>query len=150
MRMNTLRNEPRPAAVETPVEETKATETAQSEKTSWIIKGISAFLGFIIGNTIARIDMERHAPMTVLVFMLLLLYIGNSYVAENKMKRIARLEASIKVKKNEYTNLCSTTINGTRASQIAPRVSKLGLKPSLTPARKIEINQNAKNNGKRK
>lgn len=150
MKVNMLRNEPRPATPEAPAEVTKATEPVQTEKTSWIIRGFSAFLGFITGNTIARIDMERHAPMTILVFVLLILYIGNSYVAENKMKRIVRLENSIKVMKNKYTNLCSTTTNGTRASQIAPRVYKLGLKPSMMPARKIDINTNAKNNGKRK
>lgn len=148
---NTLRN------VSSKVEEPEAkpevfTEPKEQEvKTSRFSQAIASFFRFISGNKIANEDIERYAPMTILVFLLLLVYIGNSYVADNKMKKISRLEKSIKVKKNEYVSLSSTTIDKTRASQIEPRALKLGLKPSMVPVRKIDIeNQHTKTNGRRK
>lgn len=148
---NTLRNEVLKAEEPEAKPEVFVEPEEQEVKTSRFSRAVASFFRFMSGNKIANEDIERYAPMTILVFLLLLVYIGNSYVADNKMKKITRLEKSIKAKKNEYVNLSSTTIDRTRASQIEPRALKLGLKPSMVPVRKIEIdNQQTKTNGRRK
>jgi hypothetical protein len=66
-----------------------------------------------------------------------LLYISNSYVAEKKIREIAKTNRNIKELKFNYVQMRARLVEQSRPSMLAERLESYGIKPIVEPPNKI-------------
>ncbi len=78
-------------------------------------------------------------PFIFFLFGLAMIYISNSYYAERSIREIYRVGLEIKEMRSEYISTKSDLMLMSKQSQVARTVSKMGLKESVVPPRKIVV-----------
>ena len=66
-----------------------------------------------------------------------LLYISNSYMAEKKIREIAKTNRNIKELKFDYVQMRARLVEQSRPSVLAERLESYGIKPIVEPPNKI-------------
>lgn len=80
----------------------------------------------------------KYLPYILYIFFLLLIYIGNSHLSEKSVRKINRLEAEVEDLRADYTTLKAEYMLSGKQSEVARKVSKMGLEESLEPPNKIK------------
>lgn len=80
-------------------------------------------------------------PRILFVFVLLLLYIGNSHHAEKTVRKINRLETEVEDLRADYTTMKAEYMLSGKQSEVAQKVAPLGLKESLNPPYKLIVKE---------
>ncbi|HMQ00092.1 MAG TPA: FtsL-like putative cell division protein [Cyclobacteriaceae bacterium] len=82
-----------------------------------------------------------YLPKILFVFLLGLLYIGNTHYAEKTIRKINNLQTEVEDLRADYTTLKADLMFASKQSEVAKRVQPLGLKESLKPPKKIKVNK---------
>ena len=83
----------------------------------------------------------KYLPKILFVMTLGLLYISNTHYAEKTVRRINTIQAEVEDLRADYTTLKSDLMFASKQSEVARKVKALGLKESLNPPYKIEIEE---------
>jgi len=83
----------------------------------------------------------QHLPKILFVLALVLMYIGNTHMAERTTRAINKAQSDVEDLRADFTTLKADLMFSTKQSEVARRVKPLGLKESIKPPRKIEVEE---------
>lgn len=83
----------------------------------------------------------QYLPKILFVMALGLIYISNTHYAEKTVRKISSIHAEVEDLRADYTTLKSDLMFASKQSEVARKVKTLGLKESLKPPYKIEIDK---------
>ncbi|TAH24938.1 MAG: hypothetical protein EAZ07_08315 [Cytophagales bacterium] len=81
----------------------------------------------------------QYLPKVLFVSILLIFYIGNAHFAEKKIRQIEKMKVEVEDIRADYTTLKSELMFASKQSEVAKKVSIIGLEESSVPP--IKINQ---------
>ncbi len=99
------------------------------------------FMDLLGGDFLAYTWVRRQVNYVFFLAAIALVYIGNSYYAEDMSRKIDDLNRELKELHYEYISTKSELMQQTKQSTIATRLNKSGLKESVEPVRKIIIRE---------
>lgn len=79
----------------------------------------------------------KQAPFFFFLFILALIYIGNNYVAQSKVKKIDSISKELKDLRDEHISIKSDLMYFTKRSELASRLKSRGIKEATEPPFKI-------------
>lgn len=83
----------------------------------------------------------QYLPKILFVMLLGLLYISNTHYAEKTVRKINSMHSEVEDLRADYTTLKSDLMFASKQSEVARKVQTLGLKESLKPPYKIEVEE---------
>jgi len=83
----------------------------------------------------------QYLPKILFVMALGLIYISNTHYAEKTVRRINYIRAEVEDLRADYTTMKSDLMFASKQSEVARKVKAMGLKESLKPPYKIEIEE---------
>jgi hypothetical protein len=83
----------------------------------------------------------QYLPKILFAMALGLLYISNTHYAEKTVRKISNIQAEVEDLRADYTTLKSDLMFASKQSEVARKVKALGLKESLKPPYKIEVQE---------
>lgn len=83
----------------------------------------------------------QYMPKILFVMALGLLYISNTHYAEKTVRKISNIQAEVEDLRADYTTLKSDLMFASKQSEVARKVKSLGLKESLKPPYKVEVEE---------
>ena len=83
----------------------------------------------------------HHLPKVLFALMLGILYISNTHYAEKTIRKISGMQAEVEDLRADYTTLKSDLMFASKQSQVAKKVKDYGLRESLTPPHKVEVDK---------
>ena len=95
----------------------------------------------------ANISMEsivRQVPFVLFLALMALLYISNSYYAENTIRDINKIKAEVKDLRAEYIYTKSELMFSSRQSEVAAMVAGQQIKESTVPPQTIIVTKKEK------
>lgn len=109
----------------------------------------SAMAGSGLFSTIERkLRLERYfeegfpvqyVPKILFVMTLGILYISNTHYAEKTVREINSMQAEVEDLRADYTTLKADLMFASKQSEVARKVKEFGLKESLRPPYKVEV-----------
>jgi len=99
-----------------------------------------SFVTVLNGNFLTRENALERLPYLFFFAFLIMLYIGNNHYAEKTIRETDKLSRELKELRSEYITTKFELMFKSRQSEIAKTVAELGLKQSITPPRKIQVN----------
>lgn len=81
-------------------------------------------------------------PFILLLSLLALLYIGNNYYAQQKIRELNRIEEEMKELRFEYRSTNSNLMYESKQSEIARKLRGTGIRETKEPPKKIFANPN--------
>jgi F0F1-type ATP synthase assembly protein I len=79
----------------------------------------------------------KQAPFFFFLFVLALIYIGNNFVAQSKVKKIDSISKELKDLRDEHISVKSDLMYFTKRSELAKRLKSRGIKEATKPPFKI-------------
>jgi hypothetical protein len=103
---------------------------------------IAEFLRKILrGSFLTNARTTKNLPFLLMLALLGIIYIGNSYYAEKNIRKIENLQKELRELRYEYITTKSELMQRSRQSKIAKILAKKGIKESTVPPKKvIEVN----------
>ena len=83
----------------------------------------------------------QYLPKILFILFLGLLYISNTHYAEKTTRAINAMQSEVEDLRADFTTLKSDLMFAGKQSEVARRVKSIGLKESLHPPHKIEIEE---------
>jgi hypothetical protein len=83
----------------------------------------------------------QYLPKILFVLALGLLYIGNTHHAEKTVRQINNIQAEVEDLRADYTTLKADLMFASKQSEVARKVKAFGLKESLIPPFKIQVEE---------
>lgn len=83
----------------------------------------------------------QYLPKILFVMALGLLYISNTHYAEKTVRKISNIQAEVEDLRADYTTLKSDLMFASKQSEVARKVKTLGLKESLKPPYKVQVEE---------
>ncbi len=83
----------------------------------------------------------QYLPKILFIMAIGLLYIGNTHYAEKTVRRIDVVQSEVEDLRADYTTLKSDLMFASKQSEVARKVKSIGLKESLTPPTKVEVEE---------
>ncbi len=81
----------------------------------------------------------QYVPRILFVMFLGLLYIGNTHYTEKTVRKINQIQAEVEDLRADYTTLKAELMFASKQSEVARKVGPYGLKESLQPPEKIQV-----------
>ena len=81
----------------------------------------------------------KYLPKILFVMGLGLIYISNTHYAEKTVRRISAMQAEVEDLRADYTTLKADLMFASKQSEVARKVSEMGLKESLKPPYKVVV-----------
>jgi hypothetical protein len=81
----------------------------------------------------------QYLPKILFVLVLSLIYISNTHYAEKTVRRINTIRADVEDLRADYTTRKSDLMFASKQSEVARKVKAFGLKESLKPPFKVEV-----------
>lgn len=81
----------------------------------------------------------KYLPKILFVMALGLIYISNTHYAEKTVRRISAMQAEVEDLRADYTTLKADLMFASKQSEVARKVSDMGLKESLKPPYKVVV-----------
>lgn len=97
----------------------------------------TGFLSLLKGDVLVKDEFIRLFPFFIYVVVLLMLCIGNTYLAEDVNREIADLNKKEENLYVEYVYYKSEITKYTKQSNLVRKLEKKGIKESVVPLRKI-------------
>lgn len=82
----------------------------------------------------------RHLPRVLFVFILGLIYIGNTHYAEQTVYNINKAQTEVEDLRADFTTLKAQLMYSSKQSEVAVKVKPQGLEESVVPPFKIQVN----------
>ena len=102
---------------------------------------ISYYLG---GDVFSKKKVVKQLPFLLYVVFLLMIYISNTYIAEDMKADIKKTSRLIEEKRIEYVTACSEITTLSKQSELAKKLKNRGIKESVEPAIKLVIEEKQK------
>jgi len=83
----------------------------------------------------------QYLPKILFIMFLGILYISNTHYAEKTVRKINAIQAEVEDLCADYTTLKSDLMFASKQSEVARKVKEFGLKESLTPPYKVQIEE---------
>jgi hypothetical protein len=83
----------------------------------------------------------QYMPKILFVMALGLLYISNTHYSEKTVRKISNIQAEVEDLRADYTTLKADLMFASKQSEVARKVKTLGLKESLKPPYKVEVEE---------
>jgi hypothetical protein len=83
----------------------------------------------------------KYLPKILFVMGLGLLYISNTHYSEKTVRKISAVQAEVEDLRADYTTLKSDLMFASKQSEVARKVKPMGLKESLKPPYKVEVEE---------
>lgn len=83
----------------------------------------------------------KYIPHTLFLTAIGIFYIGNNHWAEKTIRKIDKTQTEVEELRADYTSLKADYMFASKQSEVARKVSKIGLKESYTPPNKIVIDK---------
>ena len=83
----------------------------------------------------------QHLPKILFVLALGLVYIGNTHYAEKTTRAINKAQSEVEDLRADFITIKADMMFSAKQSEVARRVKVLGLKESLSPPFKIEVEE---------
>ena len=83
----------------------------------------------------------RYVPLVLYVFLLGLLYVGNTHYHEKMVRQISRLELAVGALRVDFTALKASYMLDSKQSAVAKRVAPLGIYETNQPPLKIKLSK---------
>ena len=83
----------------------------------------------------------KYIPQILFVTALIIFYIGNNHYAEKTTRKIEKLETEVEELRADYTSLKADYMYSSKQSEVAERVSELGLEENEVPPVKIIVRE---------
>ena len=81
----------------------------------------------------------QYVPKILFIMTLGILYISNTHYAEKTVREINAIHAEVEDLRADYTTLKSDLMFASKQSEVARKVKEFGLKESLRPPYKVEV-----------
>lgn len=81
----------------------------------------------------------QYVPKILFVMTLGILYISNTHYAEKTVREINSMQAEVEDLRADYTTLKADLMFASKQSEVARKVKEFGLKESLRPPYKVEV-----------
>lgn len=81
----------------------------------------------------------QYVPKILFIMMLGILYISNTHYAEKTVRQINAIHAEVEDLRADYTTLKADLMFASKQSEVARKVKEFGLKESLRPPYKVEV-----------
>ena len=81
----------------------------------------------------------QYLPKILFVITIGLIYISNTHYAEKTVRRISAMQAEVEDLRADYTTLKADLMFASKQSEVARKVSVIGLKESLKPPYKVVV-----------
>jgi hypothetical protein len=83
----------------------------------------------------------KYLPKICFLMILGLIYISNTHYAEKTVRRINAMQAEVEDLRADYTTLKADLMFASKQSEVARKVSAIGLKESLKPPYKVVVDK---------
>ena len=83
----------------------------------------------------------KYIPKILFVTVLIVIYIGNNHYSEKAARKIEQLETQVEELRADYTSLKADYMYGSKQSEVAKKVKKLGLEENEIPPYKIKVDK---------
>ena len=103
-------------------------------------RGLFAYLEqkLQLKGSLAQALPEHYLPRILFLFVIGILYVGNTHYHEKMVRKISQLTHEVDALKVDYTTLKADYMFDSKQSEIAKRAAKLGLAVPLSPPLKIK------------
>jgi len=91
------------------------------------------------GGFLSHDESIRFLPFLLFISFLGILYIGNGYYAESKIRRLNTLNDEIRDLRSEYIISKAELMQVSKQSEVAKAAAYLGLKENIVPPMKIVV-----------
>ena len=81
----------------------------------------------------------KYLPKILFVMLIGIVYISNTHHAEKTVRKINDIQAEVEDMRADYTTLKADLMYASKQSEVARRVKEYGLKESLKPPFKVEV-----------
>ncbi len=97
----------------------------------------------ILGGAYLESEQSFHKiPFLLFVALLAMMYITNSYMIENKMRNINKLQNEVNEYRYEYITLKTDLMTLSRQSNLSKKLEAMGIKENMEPVKTITIYTN--------
>jgi len=83
----------------------------------------------------------RFMPYALFITVMGIIYIGNRHYSDRMIRRIDNMEAEVEDLRADFTTLKADYMYASKQSEVARKVSKMGLQETRIPPYKIVINE---------
>ena len=110
-------------------------------------KGGKKVITFLGGNILVKEKFSKQFPFIVFITVLLMIIIGNTYIAEERTREIAKTSKELNDLHVEYIQLKSAVMQASKQSVLSAKLKGYGLKEPTEPIRKISTTDNTQTGG---
>jgi cell division protein FtsL len=110
----------------------------QEKANNFFIRNIRPILD---GSIISRERTEKNFPFIFYIILLIILFISNTFHAQDTQREIIRTKEEVKVLRIKSIYVKSLLMESTRPTKMAELVKGMGLKESEVPPQKIIVKQ---------
>lgn len=93
----------------------------------------------VSGQILADEKTRKQLPYILFLAFIGLFYIANSYQAEKRIRKIEKLQKEVKELRYDHIYTRSVRVSKSRQSEIARTLAGKGIKESMVPPKKIEL-----------
>lgn len=116
----------------------------ETEKKKFFQKGEESafeksFLDIMGGRVLSRNNTRKFLPFLFFLALLAVIYIGNTFYAEKKIREINELKKELEELRYDYITSKSELMFRSKQSEIAKMLIPTGIKESKEPPRKIHL-----------
>lgn len=114
----------------------KVKKVSKPGKKGVLAKGLSAVFS---GTFLTNEKTLKHLPYLLFLVVLAILYIGNGYYADSKIREVNKTNNQLKELRSEYISTKSDLMFASKQSEVAKSALQLGLKEPVVPPTKILV-----------
>jgi hypothetical protein len=118
---------------------TSNSKPQKPRKKGVLAKGLSSIFS---GTFLTNEKNIKHLPFILFLALIAIFYIANGYYADDKIREFNKVSNELKELRSEYISTKSELMFASKQSEIAKSALALGLKESLVPPIKIEVDSN--------
>ncbi len=101
-------------------------------------RGIGWYIKFVLGgNMLSRAKFKKHIPFGIFLLLMIILFISNTFVAEDRLRAIKRAKEKHRIARIKAIEMRTKLMTITRPSVLYDAVKDLDLEEPADPPRKI-------------
>ncbi len=118
----------------------KVQKVSKPGKKGVFTKALSAVFS---GTFLTNEKTLKHLPYLLFLVVLAILYIGNGYFADSKIREVNKINNQLKELRSEYISTKSDLMFTSKQSEVAKSALQLGLKEPVVPPIKIIVDSSS-------
>ena len=99
----------------------------------------SFFKNYLGGDVFSKDSVIKQLPFLLYVVFLLMVYISNTYIAEDMKLDIIKSNKILEERRVEYISIKSEITTRTKQSELSKKLGVKGIKETIEPVKKIVV-----------